>query len=237
VALDGSGLLAQSSPDEGSVSRWFARSKQGLLLASSAYCSQAAAQRASLLQTRQGELVNEVSYFAVELPGDSERALAAPSAVAAEREAASMFMAEVDRHNTAEQFMELPGTTNVVHKRTLVRQVLIRGKKSCDRTIRVQPKYSGGSSSRRGTQLQNQPLRSSVPMLCRGDLCCLGDLWFWWSCLRCHCSGDAADNSVRNGFRPAYGCSIHGWHDLCRRCFKPGAARAGRQPQSHCCCL
>jgi hypothetical protein len=71
VALDGSGLLAQSSPYEGSVSRWsVSRSKQGLLLASTAYCSQAAAQRASLLQTRQGELVNEVSYFTVELPGE-----------------------------------------------------------------------------------------------------------------------------------------------------------------------
>jgi hypothetical protein len=38
-------------------------------------------------------------------------------------------MADVDRHNTTEHLMELPGTTKVVHMSTLVRQVLIRGKK------------------------------------------------------------------------------------------------------------
>jgi hypothetical protein len=70
-------------------------------------------------------------------------------------------MAEVDRQNTAEHFVELPGTTKVVHKSTLVRQVLIRGEKSCDCTIGVHSKYSGGRFSRRAnaTQLQDQPLR------------------------------------------------------------------------------
>jgi hypothetical protein len=53
--------------------------------------------------------------FAVRLPWDSEQALAAPTAVVAEREAASMFMAEADRHNTAEHCMWLPETTKVVY--------------------------------------------------------------------------------------------------------------------------
>jgi hypothetical protein len=79
-------------------------------------------------------------------------------------------MAEVDRHNTAEHFMELPRTTKVVHKSTLVRQVLIRVKKSCDRTIRVH-KYSGGRfPGANAAQLQDQPLRFTVPALCRGNL-------------------------------------------------------------------
>jgi hypothetical protein len=81
------------------------------------------------------------------------------------------LVAEVDRHNTAEHFVELQGTTKVVHKSTLVRQVLIRGKKLCDRTIRVHSNYSGGrfSSPANATQLQDQPLRSSVPVICRGE--------------------------------------------------------------------
>jgi hypothetical protein len=159
----------------------------------------------------QGELVSGLSLlppeppFAVELPGDSERVIAAPSAVAAEREAAGMFMAEVDRHNTAEHFVELPGTTKVVHKSTLVRQVLIRWKKSCDRTIRVQSMDSGAGAVLPGKLTLHSCGRRPSNLVCHCSAgviqgCCVGDLW-WAMFALSHPTPDA-DNSVWRGFRP-----------------------------------